>query len=166
MYSVIQNNQTFSFLSKILLFFLFQNMMVITVTGLFKEFPTAKDKREFIRYFNRTFVIVPVGTGFCIVNEQLFICEPTVRQEKEAFALAPLTAQPDNNSAPQIAVNSVQPTEEVKQQMALSLSQLSNMNMEWTLKCLEEVQWNYEVACAAFQKALTAGQIPAEAFNK
>ena len=70
--------------------------MLITLTGLFKEKDSSKDKKDLIRYFNRTFIITPVGAGYCIINEQLRISEPTSAQEKEFNT-------PVNNPVPQNA---------------------------------------------------------------
>ncbi|KAJ8666848.1 hypothetical protein QAD02_008510 [Eretmocerus hayati] len=134
-----------------------EGMMVITVTGLFKEL--SKDNKDVIRYFDRTFIIVPEGTGFCISNEQLHITSPTSAQEKQ-FNHAVQIAQP--TPGPSAAPLS----EEVKQQMTLTLSQETNMNIEWSLKCLEEVNWNYDNARAAFQEAFSSGKIPPHAFTK
>ncbi|OAD59082.1 Nuclear RNA export factor 1 [Eufriesea mexicana] len=142
-------------------------MMLITVTGLFKEL----DKKEQpIRYFNRTFLIVPEGSGYCIRNEQLHISQPIDAQLKQ------LNSQPEaqmTDSGSQAASSSgtakslpVQLSEDVKQQMTVTLSQQTNMNLEWSLKCLEEVLWNYDNALSAFQEFYKRGQIPAEAFNK
>lgn len=142
-------------------------MMLITVTGLFKEL----DKKEQpIRYFNRTFLIVPEGSGYCIRNEQLHISQPIDAQLKQ------LNSQPEaqmTDSGSQIPSSSgtakslpVQLSEDVKQQMTMTLSQQTNMNLEWSLKCLEEVLWNYDNALSAFQEFYKRGQIPAEAFNK
>ncbi|XP_076636350.1 nuclear RNA export factor 1 isoform X1 [Colletes latitarsis] len=142
-------------------------MMLITVTGLFKEL----DKKEQpVRFFNRTFIIGPEGGGYCIRNEQLHINTPTDSQLKhlntqlETQVLAP-TPLPSSSNIGKPAVPPQLP-EEVKQQMALTLSQQTNMNLEWSLKCLEEVQWNYDNALAAFQEFFKRGQIPREAFNK
>ncbi|XP_011502457.1 PREDICTED: nuclear RNA export factor 1 [Ceratosolen solmsi marchali] len=140
-------------------------MMLITVTGLFKELHS-KDNKEHLRYFNRTFIIVPEGVGFCISNEQLHISNPTMNQEKQ-FSSIPLIIQPTAGpSTPSTLVNSVPLTEEVKQQMTMTLSQQTNMNIEWSLKCLEEVQWNFENARVAFQEAFSLGKIPPTAFTK
>ncbi|KOC68173.1 Nuclear RNA export factor 1 [Habropoda laboriosa] len=145
-----------------------QGMMLITVTGLFKEL----DKKEqFIRYFNRTFIIVPEGSGYCIRNEQLHINQPTDAQLKQ------LNTQPEGQmtsnpiSQTPSSSNTAKPLpaplpEDVKQQMTLTLSQQTNMNLEWSLKCLEEVLWNYDNALLAFQEFYKRGQIPPEAFNK
>ena len=33
-----------------------------------------------LRHFNRMFVVVPQGSGFCIVNEMLHVTLPTAKQ--------------------------------------------------------------------------------------
>ena len=58
-------------------------LMSFTVSGIFKELeneggPTG----PVIRHFNRVFVVVPHGPGFCIVNDMLYITIPTSYQKK------------------------------------------------------------------------------------
>ena len=143
-----------------------EGMMLITVTGLFKELHS-KENKEQLRYFHRTFIIVPEGAGFCISNEQLHVTNPTMNQEKQFDCAAPVVQPtPGPSTAPVPVVSSVPLTEEVKQQMTMTLSQQTNMNIEWSLKCLEEVQWNFENARAAFQEAYSLGKIPPTAFMK
>lgn len=143
-------------------------MMLITVTGLFKEL---NSKDEPVRYFNRTFIIVPKGNGYCILNEQLHISHPTEMQHK-LLSNHPTEAQMSEGPSITKTSNSglettvPQLSEEVKQQMTVTLSQQTNMNLEWSLKCLQEVQWNYENAVSAFQEFFKRGQIPSEAFSK
>lgn len=141
--------------------------MLITVTGLFKEL----DKKEQpIRYFNRTFIIVPEGNGYCIRNEQLHISQPTDAQLKQLSSQPQAQMTDPGSQTPSISGNekslTVQLPEDVKQQMTVTLSQQTNMNLEWSLKCLEEVSWNYDNALSAFQEFYKRGQVPAEAFNK
>ncbi|XP_033363149.1 nuclear RNA export factor 1-like [Bombus vosnesenskii] len=142
-------------------------IMLITVTGLFKEL----DKKEQpIRYFNRTFIIVPEGNGYCIRNEQLHISQPTDAQLKQLSSQPQAQIPNPGSQTPSISGNeeslTVQLPEDVKQQMTMTLSQQTNMNLEWSLKCLQEVSWNYDNALSAFQEFYKRGQVPAEAFNK
>ncbi|XP_029051984.1 nuclear RNA export factor 1-like [Osmia bicornis bicornis] len=144
-------------------------MMLITVTGLFKEL----DKKEQpVRYFNRTFIIVPEGTGYCIRNEQLHISPPTDAQlknlsnQREVQIPGPVVPHTAPSSSGVVKPLPSQLPEDVKQQMTMTLSQQTNMNLEWSLKCLEEVLWNYDNALSAFQEFFKRGQIPPEAFNK
>ncbi|XP_076659029.1 nuclear RNA export factor 1 [Halictus rubicundus] len=144
-------------------------MMLITVTGLFKELDK---KDQLLRHFNRTFVIVPEGTGYCIRNEQLHISSPTAAQTKNLNTqMTSQVSSPTQQAASSSSSTPLKPvppqlSEEVKQQMTATLSQQTNMNIEWSLKCLEEVQWNYDNALSAFQEFFKRGQIPSEAFNK
>lgn len=140
-----------------------EGMMLVTVTGLFKEYYNRN--KEISRYFNRTFIIVPEGAGFCICNEQLHVSNPTIDQEKQ-FKKCSIDSYPTPGSSTlsETITNQSSISEEVKQQMTITLSQQTNMNFEWSLKCLKEVQWNFDSAHAAFQKAYSLGQIPSHAF--
>lgn len=56
-------------------------MIVLTVAGIFKELRSGH-KTPPIRYFFRTLVIVPAGSGFCIANEELHVTNATEDQAK------------------------------------------------------------------------------------
>ncbi|XP_018399173.1 PREDICTED: nuclear RNA export factor 1-like [Cyphomyrmex costatus] len=147
-----------------------QTMMFITITGYFQQLNI---KEEPIRYFNRTFIIVPEGEGYCIRNEQLHISQPSEVQLKELHQkLNQLNAQQTQSETETLSSTEVvkpiatEPDDELKKQMALTLSQQTNMNLEWSLKCLRETQWIYDNAFAAFQEFFKLGQIPSEAFAK
>jgi len=143
--------------------------MFITITGYFQQLD---NREELIRYFNRTFTIVPEGEGYCIRNEQLHISQPSEAQLKELRQqLNQLNTQiqPETETLSSTEVAKPAPTElndEVKKQMTLMLSQQTNMNLEWSLKCLQETQWIYDSAIAAFQEFFKRGQIPPQAFAK
>ncbi|XP_011701217.1 PREDICTED: nuclear RNA export factor 1-like [Wasmannia auropunctata] len=147
-----------------------QSMMFITITGYFQELD---NKDEPIRYFNRTFIIVPEGEGYCIRNEQLHISQPPEALMKQLHQqLSQLNSQPTQPETPALGsaevAKSVVPelSNDIKQQMTVTLSQQTNMNLEWSLKCLQETQWNYDNALSAFQEFYKRGQIPSEAFTK
>ena len=116
-------------------------MLQISVTGLFKEINNKKE--EFIRYFDRTLIIVPEGLGYCIINEQVHISEPTEAQKK--FMLS---------------------KEEQIQKLVQRLSDETKMNIAWSSECLKVANWDYQKACASFQEAFKLGKIPQEAFTR
>ena len=60
----------------------------------------------------------------------------------------------------------VQLPENVKQQMTMNLNQQTNMYLQWSLKCLEELSWNYDNTFSAYKMFKEQDQIPAEAFIK
>jgi len=53
---------------------------MMSVSGLFLE--QGPRTNQPLRSFNRAFVIVPFGAGFCIINEQLFVTNATEEQSK------------------------------------------------------------------------------------
>ncbi|XP_018376898.1 PREDICTED: nuclear RNA export factor 1-like isoform X2 [Trachymyrmex cornetzi] len=145
-----------------------QTMMFITITG----YVQLDNKEEpIIYYFNRTFIIVPKDEGYCIQNEQLHISQlPESQLTKLHQQLNQLENQQIQLETPALSSVEVtnfvatEPSDEMKQQMTLTLSQQTNMNLEWSLKCLQDTQWNYDNAVSAF--ILNREQIPSQAFTK
>ncbi|KAK0162689.1 hypothetical protein PV327_006445 [Microctonus hyperodae] len=159
-----------------------EGMMLITVTGCFKELDT---KDQPIRSFNRIFIIVPEGTGYCIKNEQLHLSHPTVDQEKQTLNSQSISSTSSSQPQPEQSNTTTNPilsdpsqtilqsssanegpSIEIQQQMTMMLSQQTNMNLEWSFKCLKEVQWNYDTALIAFNDFFKSGAIPPIAFQK
>ncbi|XP_072766828.1 nuclear RNA export factor 1-like isoform X3 [Anoplolepis gracilipes] len=139
-----------------------QTMMFITITGYFQELD---NKEQPIRHFNRTFVIIPQGNGYCICNEQLHINQPSEAQLKQ------LNQQIKPKTPELLPIDTAKPidlklNDNMKEQMVVILSKQTNMNLEWSLKCLQDLQWNYHNALFAFQDLFKRGQIPSEAFTK
>lgn len=59
-------------------------MLLLSVSGMFKELNSGH-KTAPLRYFFRTLVIVPAGSGFCIVNEEVHITNATDEQAKVIY---------------------------------------------------------------------------------
>lgn len=155
-------------------------LIQLNVCGLFSE--TAK--KTPMKYFNRVFLIVPAGAGFCIINDQLTVLLATSEQVKKynklkAEAAAAATSQPEVPPAvvpvpvpvPEVlpvnnAIPIAEPDLAMKQQMVTTLAANSGMNLIWSEKCLNETNWNFEQAMFAFNKLHKAGSIPADAFVK
>jgi nuclear RNA export factor len=135
-------------------------MIVLTVTGLFKERNT-NPKLEYVRIFQKTLVIVPNNGGFCIMNELLHINNASGYQSKNAFK-TPVVAP----STPQPVAGSSGPDDATKLQMVQAISQQTNMNIEWSRKCLEETNWDFTRAGFVFSELFKQGKIPPEAFVK
>lgn len=114
------------------------SMILLTVTGIFRE----KDTKGNMRSFHRSLLIVPVGSGFCIKNDMLHVNTLTMAQTKTAFkpiTPAPVTTgpvqapiMPTPTSA--LATTSSPPDDATKLQMIQAMSQMSQMNMEWSKK--------------------------------
>lgn len=67
---------------------------------------------------------------------------------------------------PAITATAGQPDDATKMQMIQTMSQQSNMNLEWSRKCLEETQWDFPRAAHVFTELHKQNKIPAEAFVK
>jgi len=133
-----------------------ESLMIFTVTGCFKERDTKL--KESIRHFNRCFIVVPQGPGFCIINETLFVCQATDLSNRKAF-LNPASAA-DVAATPPV----LDPA--AKEAMAREFGEKSGMNVTWAIQCLEQCAWDFEKSASSFQEAKNAGKIPAEAFVK
>ncbi|KAK7867453.1 hypothetical protein R5R35_009764 [Gryllus longicercus] len=149
-------------------------LMFLNISGIFIErklhLPT--------RYFSRTFVIVPLGGGFVIINDLLNITNATEKQAKAAFT-KPIVETPVTSpvatpvvspvASPPVATASVVPAvpvvpDDVKEQMVVAMCQQTTMNPLWSRKCLEENQWNFNAAVAVFTQLHSEQKVPPEAF--
>lgn len=145
-------------------------MIVLTVTGLFKE-RNPDPKAEYARIFQKSLVIVPNNGGFCIKNELLHINNASPSQARNAFKMPPPST---STSSPVTPSNSIQspststgaPDDSTKLQMIQAISQQTNMNMEWSKKCLEETNWDFNRAGFVFSELFKQSKIPPEAFAK
>lgn len=115
---------------------------MLTVTGIFREKPTVSAQvRNALRSFHRSMVIVPVGGGFCIKNDILHVNQLTSAQMRTAFKpIAPVPVTTGPVQAPVVPTptsalnNSLPLNDATKLQMIEAMSQLSQMNVEWSRK--------------------------------
>lgn len=153
-------------------------LILLTVTGVFKERRPAVINEPY-RSFQRSLVIVPSGGGFCIRNEMIHINNTTRRQEEKAFkdpaapgfqasaaAPAPVPTPTAAAAVPVPVVPAGGPDDNTKLQMVQAMAAHSNMNLEWSRKCLEETNWDFERAGYAFSELHKQNRIPPEAFVK
>ena len=104
-----------------------------------------------LRQFHRTFLIVPQGSGFVIINDSLFVTNAIGPQVKTAFQ------KQDSPIFPKIS-------ESETQRMIKVLAQKTNLRLDWAQKCLEESGWSLDEAVTRFTNAKNEGKIPQEAF--
>lgn len=143
-------------------------MIVLTVTGLFKE-KSSDPKSEHARIFQKTLVIVPNNGGFCIKNEMLHINNASPAQSRNAFKLPAPPATPPSipsTSVQQSPISTGTPDDSTKMKMLQAMMQQSNMNVEWSRKCLEETNWDFARAGYVFGELFKQNKIPPEAFAK
>lgn len=131
------------------------------------------------RAFSRTFVAVPAGSGIAITNDILSLSNApnaayqrmrdlerssvvvsTVTQATAATASVTVTA-PVNV---QVAMPPAVADTTAHEQLIARFAAESGMNTTWSRKCLEENQWNYDLAAHNYQQLRTQGVIPPEAY--
>uniref|UniRef100_A0A665XE68 Zgc:153681 n=1 Tax=Echeneis naucrates TaxID=173247 RepID=A0A665XE68_ECHNA len=132
-------------------------LLSFTVSGVFKEVAVDGKSRDSTMAFSRVLITVPAGgSGLCIVNDQLFIRMATTEEIRRAF-VAPA---PTPSSSPVPTLTAPQ------QEMLTAFSQKSGMNLEWSQKCLQDNEWDFNRAAQIFTQLKTKGQIPDVAFIK
>lgn len=130
-------------------------LLSFTVAGVFKE--VDGKARDSVRAFSRVFVTVPAGnTGLCIVNDELFVRNASTEEIRRAFA----TPAPTPSSSPVPSLSAPQ------QEMLSAFSLQSGMNLEWTQKCLQDNEWDFNRAAQIFTQLKAEGKIPDVAFVK
>lgn len=146
------------------------NFISVTICGIFKELETNNSGADVFRAFSRSCIIVPYADGFKLVNDMLLITIPTSDMRNQAFknvvVPAPLpvpsvTASPSSqNLMPLLSADD----DSIKQQMILSFSQQSGMNLDWSRRCLVDLNWDFGRAAQAFTELNANGGIPPEAW--
>uniref|UniRef100_A0A672Q098 Nuclear RNA export factor 1 n=1 Tax=Sinocyclocheilus grahami TaxID=75366 RepID=A0A672Q098_SINGR len=130
-------------------------LLAFTVSGVFKEIDGKS--RDSFRAFSRVFIAVPAGNaGLCIVNDELFIRNATTEEIRRAF-VAPA---PTPSSSPVPTLSAPQ------QEMLAAFSQKSGMNLEWSQKCLQDNDWDFDRAAQIFTGLKAQGKVPDVAFVK
>ncbi|XP_060522572.1 nuclear RNA export factor 1 [Cylas formicarius] len=149
-------------------------MICLTVTGIFRELKTGH-KIPPTRYFFRTLVIVPAGSGICIANEQLHVTNATSEQAQEAFkgpsivpAPVPGTSAPPSTPEAVVPVPVAAPvlSDAAKKELIEQIALKTGMNLEYSIQCLEGNEWDLFRAFAAFETLKSQGSIPPQAFVK
>ncbi|KAM6953661.1 nuclear RNA export factor 1 isoform 2-T2 [Aplochiton taeniatus] len=130
-------------------------LLTFTVSGVFKE--VDGKSRESTMAFSRVFITVPAGnSGLCIVNDGLFLRTATTEEIRRAF-VAPAPT-PSSSPVPTLSAP--------HQEMLSAFSVTSGMNMEWSQKCLQDNEWDFNRAGQIFTQLKTDGKIPDVAFIK
>uniref|UniRef100_A0A914XQV5 Nuclear RNA export factor 1 n=1 Tax=Plectus sambesii TaxID=2011161 RepID=A0A914XQV5_9BILA len=160
------------------------NLMCFTLQGLFRDGDNAGTNSEELRFFARTFLVVPRGEGkIAVVNEQLYISALTAGHAKlyyvqlnkslqtpqEPVALSSANPAVINQQPPQMPNLSMAPPAAAaavsREQLLAQFSQESGLKPEWAEKCLADHDYNYERAGSVFMELKRMGKIPQEAFH-
>ncbi|XP_052026713.1 nuclear RNA export factor 2-like [Apodemus sylvaticus] len=135
--------------------FQMETMLCFSVSGLFKE--VEGSSKECVRAFMRIFIAVLGRTSnLCIVNDQLFVWNPSPDEILGAFAIP----SPTSCSSFKLVLSQEQ------QRMVQAFSTQSGMKLEWSQKCLEDNKWDYSKAAEVFTMLQTKNKIPKEFFQQ
>ncbi|KAB1253692.1 Nuclear RNA export factor 2 [Camelus dromedarius] len=91
-----------------------------------------------------------------IVNDELFVRDTSLKKTLSTFSISVPT--PSASSMPMLS--------QEQQQMVQDFSTQSEMNLQWSQKCLQDNDWNYTRAGQVFTKFKAEGKIPEEAFKQ
>ena len=150
-------------------------LFVVVINGVYRELI----KKNALRSFCRTFFLVPQGDGHVIVNDLLLLMNATVKQVQDRN---PKTNQQQFGSSSStrelellqddMMTEAVRPTSSILRRTISSndgiisnLMQVTGMNRQYAVKCLEDFNYNYEQALATFQNLKSQNLIPPEAFT-
>ncbi|KAF2356615.1 Nuclear RNA export factor Tap RNA-binding domain [Trinorchestia longiramus] len=139
-------------------------LIMLTLTGVYRR-EGLKSKNNNIRSFQRTLVIVPMGAGFCIANEQIHVTLASYDQIKEAFKTKTAAAAAGPSTAPVAAVVSSGGLEPQQLVLVEKFSAISKMLPEYSKQCLEQNAWDFEKAGTLFLQLKGEGKIPPEYFK-
>lgn len=130
-------------------------LLAFTVSGVFKEVDDQSE--DLFKAFSRVFVTVPAqNSGLCIVNDELFVRNTTMEEIQCAFTTP--TQSPSSSPVPILSA--------YQQEMLSAFSQMSEMNLQWSQKCLEDNAWDFQQAAQIFAELKAHGMIPEAAFIK
>uniref|UniRef100_A0A4W4GDX2 NTF2 domain-containing protein n=1 Tax=Electrophorus electricus TaxID=8005 RepID=A0A4W4GDX2_ELEEL len=116
-----------------------QTLLAFTVSGVFKE--VDGKSRDSVHAFFRVFIAVPaMNSGLCLVNDELFVRNAAPEEIRRAFAAPGPT--PSSSPVPTLSAS--------QQEMLSAFSQKSQMNLEWSQKCLQHSEWNFNRAVQTF----------------
>jgi nuclear RNA export factor len=170
-------------------------LMCFTLQGLLLDGPEAGKMTEAealqsltdLRFFTRTFNVIPRGEGIVIVNDILFLtpispnrAENHIKLLQKAAtnsaSLQPTQPVPGTSTivAPQpdlvaattgVAAVGVASPEQQQAELVERFASASKMKKSWSLKCLQDNEWNFDKAAEMFQQLNNSGSIPGEAFE-
>ncbi|XP_018573360.1 nuclear RNA export factor 1-like [Anoplophora glabripennis] len=133
------------------------NCAVINVCGVFRELPQNLLDAERCLGFSRTFALQMLSAGqeWVIINEQLHVYNALNVQLSTSFK---------NPKPTRIDIIPVAETVKDQQQLANALKIITNLNTDWSKKCLEECNYDLKKALALFIDLYKVDKIPSEAF--
>uniref|UniRef100_H0Y0N3 Nuclear RNA export factor 2 n=1 Tax=Otolemur garnettii TaxID=30611 RepID=H0Y0N3_OTOGA len=132
-----------------------EKMLYFSVKGVFKE--VEGKSRGCFRAFTRIFIFIPASnSSIYIMNDELIVRNASLKEIQSAlFISVPISCSSSLLALPQ-----------EQQKMVQAFSMHSGMKFEWSQKCLQDNEWNYNKAGEIFTLLQEQGKIPEEAFQQ
>ncbi|CAF0720314.1 unnamed protein product [Adineta steineri] len=140
------------------------NRAVFTVNGLYRE--TDQGTNGPVRSFQRTFTCAQTSAGVLIIADHIMLCNATEAQISNMNRSSPPSSSSSSSSQPATNHTNSNTNDDIQNQMILKFSQESGMNIAYSRLCLQENNWQYDIAAQVFLDAKQNNKIPPEAFNK
>ncbi|KNC26297.1 Nuclear RNA export factor 2 [Lucilia cuprina] len=141
-----------------------ENMIVITVNGVYLDQAPSIMETDILMGFSRTFILKPVKrnagplkmiTNYQIINDQLNVFTPTATQTKIAFKYF---KSEDKSKKDELTLND-------KEALLVMFQEATSLKSIWCTRCLDEANWNFENALEIFLQLSEKKEIPDTAFN-
>ncbi|XP_055340928.1 nuclear RNA export factor 1-like [Paramacrobiotus metropolitanus] len=129
------------------------------VTGVFRE---EQNKHQRIRSFSRNFVVVISDEGLRILSDTLTVSQASPEQVNQFSQNTPSEKPSSSVATPATTVLD----EQTKLAMIVSFASQSGMNEHYSRLALEDWNWDYPKAGAAFLQLKSENKLPPEAFVK
>jgi nuclear RNA export factor len=135
-------------------------LAIIVVNGVYHE---VQSKQKLVRFFCRTFSLVPQGAGFVIINDQLLAGNATFEQVQKYKA----TGGGDDTSMVSAATTNPGIRSALgENQLIENLARETRMTAAFARKCLEENNYDFNKALECFYELNKRGIIPDEAWAR
>lgn len=147
-------------------------LYTIVINGIFKEFTK---KQAHTRAFVRTFVIIPHGKGFVIINDILIITNATVEQVQKFVRTLDQRSIKECVMGDRLNIGSLAGLslggemesnimENDREQTIVKFMKLTGMNRQFSTQCLDENGFDLNKSFEVYSLLQANSQIPPEAF--
>lgn len=138
------------------------NFIQIVINGVYREHIK---KNSLLRAFSRSFIIIPQGEGYVIMNDLLLLINATVEQIQKYRVNKSFDTSfgSPGFSASSASVVDVMPNE--KEVIISNFMAATGMNRASAIQCLEENKYDQKAAMNVFQCLKEKNLIPPEFFT-
>ncbi|CDW53326.1 Nuclear RNA export factor 1 [Trichuris trichiura] len=155
-----------------------ENIAVCSITGYFKD---PLDTANSVKEFGRVLILEYRPGELIILNDMTYFCGTSIRaygdqmacleklniQYQQAGSISSAEQQAQGSAAATTPFSNNPNAQEVisKDTMIAEMAKITGMKPTWAAKCLEDNNWQFQLACDNFVNLRDSGVIPPDAFN-